>query len=57
MGRIIAMPPSAVNSKKHASFQLATFESTRCFSERSRRPSAGFSHSPHAGQGPDDKNA
>jgi len=56
MGRIIAMLPSAVNSKKHASFQLATFESTRCFSEQSHCPAAG-SHWPHAGQDPDDKNA
>lgn len=34
MGRILTGSFRAVNSKKHAGFQLATFKTTGCFSEQ-----------------------
>lgn len=34
MERIVAAVSGTVNRKKYASFQVATFESTRCISEQ-----------------------
>lgn len=57
MERIVAASPGAVNSKKHASFQLATFKSTRCISEQFPDYPAWTAPAHSGGQGPGDKTA